>query len=70
MLILGLLDFVIADRPTGGFNEPGINGNAFIDSESLGLKLAKNLRVDLIHSFFGQSFSEARECGVIRRGFA
>ena len=43
MLICGFLDFFIADRATGGFNESGLNGNAFIDSEALGFKLAKDL---------------------------
>jgi hypothetical protein len=39
MFISGLLDFIIADRPAGGFNESGINGDAFIDGEALrGLK--------------------------------
>ena len=28
MFISGLLDFIIADRSTGGFNESGINGDA------------------------------------------
>jgi hypothetical protein len=55
MLISGFLDFIIPDRMTGGFNESGINGNAFIDSEVLGFKLAKNLGVELIHGILGQS---------------
>ena len=62
MLISGLLDFVIADRPTGGFNESGINGNAFIDSEALGFKLTKNFGVDLIHGFFCEPCSKTGEC--------
>jgi hypothetical protein len=52
MLISGLLDFVIANRPTGGFNASGIDGNAFIDSEALGFKLAKNFGVDLSSKVF------------------
>jgi len=36
-------DFIIADRATGGFNESGINGNAFIDSQALGFKLTQDL---------------------------
>jgi hypothetical protein len=66
MLISGLLDFVIANWPTGGFNESGIDGNAFIDSEALGFKLAKNFGVDLIHGFFGKPCSKTGECRVIR----
>jgi hypothetical protein len=58
MLISGFLDFVIADRATGGFNQSGINGNVFIDSEALGFKLAKNFGVDLIHGFFGPPEAE------------
>ena len=59
MLISDFFDFVIADRATGGFNEPGINCNAFIVSEDLGFKLAKNYRVDLIYSNFGKSAPKA-----------
>jgi len=33
-------------------------------------KLAQDFTIDLIHGFFGQSFSESGERGVIRRGFA
>ncbi len=62
MLISGLLDFIIADGATGGFNESGINGNAFIDSEPLGFKLAKDFGVDLIHGFFGKPCSKTGEC--------
>ena len=62
MLISGFFDFVIADRAVGGFNQSGINGNAFIDTEALGLKLAQNFGVDLIHGFFGKPCSKAGEC--------
>ena len=44
MHISGFFDFVIADRATGGFNESGINGNAFIDSEGLGLQTGAGFR--------------------------
>ena len=30
ILISGLLDFIVAGWPTGGFNEPGINGNVLL----------------------------------------
>jgi hypothetical protein len=53
MLISGLLDFLIADRATGGFNEPCISGNAFVDSETLGFKLSQVFGFDLIHGFLG-----------------
>jgi len=43
MLISGFFDFVVANRATGGSNESGINGNAFIDSEALGFKLSQDL---------------------------
>jgi len=62
--------FIIAERPAGGFNKPGVNGDAFINAQALVFKLAQDFGIDLIHSFFGQSASEAREGGVIRRGFA
>ena len=62
MLISGFFDFVIADRATGGFNESGINGNAFIDSEALVFKLAQDLGVDLIHGFFGKPCPKTGEC--------
>jgi hypothetical protein len=54
----------------GGFNKSGVNRDAFINAQALALKLAQDLRVDLIYGFFGQSFSKAREGRVIRRGFA
>ena len=55
MFISGLLDFIIADRSTGGFNESGINGDAFIDGEALGFKLTKDFGIYLIHGFFRKS---------------
>ena len=65
-----LFDFIITDRMAGGFNQPGVNSDAFINAQALVFKLAQDLRVDLIHSFFGESASKAREGRVIRRGFA
>jgi len=64
--------FIIAERPAGGFNEPGVNSDAFINAQALGFKLSQDLGVDLIHGFFGPppADSEARECRVVRRGFA
>ena len=64
------LDLLIADWVVSTLNKPGIDGDALIDSKSLLCKLPQDFRVNLIHSVFGQSFSEARESRVIRRGFA
>ena len=35
MLIPEFIDFFVADGPAGGFDEPGIDGDAFIDGQSL-----------------------------------
>ena len=42
MFVPVLLDFVITDGSAGRFNEPCINGNAFIDRQSLRFKLTEN----------------------------
>ena len=34
MFILEPIDFLVADRPAYGFNQPGIDGNAFVDGVS------------------------------------
>ena len=65
-----LFDFIITDRMAGGFNQPGVNGDALINAQTLAFKLAQDLGVNLIHSLFGESASKARKSGVIRRGFA
>jgi len=36
------VNFVIADGTAGGFNEPGIDGNPFIDGKALVLRPLKN----------------------------
>jgi len=41
MFISGLLDFIIANRSAGGFNQPGINGDPFIDGKTLAFELAE-----------------------------
>ncbi len=61
---------VYPGRMAGGFNQPGINGNTFIDRQALFLVLAEDFAIYLIHGIFRQSFSEPRECGVIWRGVA
>ena len=35
-----------------GFNEPGIDGNTFIDGKALVFKLTEDILVDLIHGIF------------------
>jgi len=62
MLISRFLYFIIADGFTGGFYQPGVNGNAFIDGVALRFKLTKYFRVDLVHGFFGEPSTEAGEC--------
>lgn len=48
-------EVIIAERSAGGLDESGINGNAFIDSQTLVFKLAQNFGIELIHGFFGES---------------
>ena len=66
MLISRFFDFIIADRMTGGFNESGVNSDAFLNAQPMVFKLSQDLGVDLIHSFFGESASKAREGRVVR----
>ena len=61
---------IITEQAAGGFNEPGINGNAFIDGEFLAFELAKYFGVELILGQFGEPGPETREGGVIRGGLA
>jgi len=37
------LEFLVADRPAGGFNESGINSDAFIDGKTLAFELTQDL---------------------------
>ena len=46
------MNLVIANGTAGGFNEPGIDGNTFIDGKALVFKLTENFGVDLIHGIF------------------
>ena len=46
-----VLELFITKRAGGGFHQPGINDDAFIDSESLGFKLSKDIGVDLFMVF-------------------
>ena len=68
-LFSNFFKLIIAEGTAGGFNEPGIYGNALIDCQALVFKLVQDFRVELVHGLFGQSGSKARECGMIRRGF-
>ena len=61
-----LFQFILTQGSTGGLDQAGIHGHAFIDANSLLLELAQDLGVDRIHGGFGQSASEAREGGVVR----
>jgi hypothetical protein len=45
-------NLIITDGMTGGFNESGINSNAFIDGNALAFELAEDFGVYLIHGFF------------------
>jgi hypothetical protein len=45
--------FILTQRPTGGFDQPSIHGNALVDGKPLLFELAPDLGVDLVHSFFG-----------------
>jgi len=36
------LEFLVADRPAGGFNESGINSDAFIDGKALAFELTED----------------------------
>jgi hypothetical protein len=43
MFIPEFMDVFIADRPDGGFNQPGIDGNAFVDGQSPAFELTQDL---------------------------
>ena len=43
---------IIAEGTTGGFNESGIDGNAFIDGQALAFELSQDFRVELVHGLF------------------
>ena len=43
MFIPELIDFLVADRPAIGFNQPGIDGNAFVDGQSPAFELTQDL---------------------------
>ena len=43
MLIPKFFNLIITDGTACRFNEPGIDGNAFIDSKALFFELAENL---------------------------
>ena len=62
MFISHFCDFSIADRSAGRFDESGVNGNTFIDGESLRFKLVKDFGVDLFQGFFGKPSSKTGEC--------
>jgi hypothetical protein len=70
MFVFKFFNLIIADGATCRFDKPGINGDAFINSQALLFKLTEDFRIDLIHGIFRQSFSEARESRMIRRGIA
>jgi hypothetical protein len=42
MFIPEFIDFFVADGPAGGFDKSGVHGNAFIDGQSFGFKLAQD----------------------------
>jgi hypothetical protein len=42
MFIPEFMDVFIADRPAGGFDQPGINGNAFIDIKAFLFELPQD----------------------------
>ncbi len=46
------MNFIITNRVAGEFNQPGINGNAFIDGQPFHLELTQDFGIDLIHGLF------------------
>jgi len=62
--------FILTQRPAGGFDQPGIHGNTLVDGKALLFELAQDLGVDLVHGFFGQPAAEAGESRMIRSRLA
>ena len=52
VVVLLFFKLIIAEGTTGGFNESGIDGNAFIDGQALAFELSQDFRVELVHGLF------------------
>tara|TARA_B100000315_G_scaffold192603_1_gene183046 strand:- start:2015 stop:2200 length:186 start_codon:yes stop_codon:yes gene_type:complete len=47
-LFIQLINCFNADRQTGGFNQPGVNDDAFIDDQLICFELSYDLGIDFI----------------------
>ena len=66
MFFSQFFDLVIADGSAGRFDQPGIDGDAFVDGQSLSFELSEDFGVDLIHGVFAKTASEPGKGGMIR----